>query len=59
MTRTTTPKKKSKRVEAPRITSDRLLRVLAANLAQASEPELITRLKAAADRLQAARKVAP
>jgi hypothetical protein len=58
----TTPKKKSQRVKAkaaPRDTSDRLLRVLEANLARASEPELITRLKAAAERLQAARRMAP
>jgi hypothetical protein len=56
----TTPKRESKRVE-PRITSDRLLRVLAANLARAGdrEPELIARLKAAAERLQAARRIAP
>jgi hypothetical protein len=55
----TTPKKKSQRVAAPRDTSDRLLRVLEANLARASEPELITRLKAAAERIQAARRMAP
>jgi hypothetical protein len=60
----TTPKKDSKRVEVkatPRITSDRLLRALAANLARAGnrEPELVERLKAAADRLATARRAAP
>jgi hypothetical protein len=57
----TTPKKES-HVEAkaaPRITSDRLLHALTANLSQASEPELIARLKAAAERLAAARRAAP
>jgi hypothetical protein len=62
---TRTPsKKESQRVEAkaaPHTTSDRLLSALAANLARASdrEPELIARLKAAAERLKAARRVAP
>lgn len=62
MTRTT-PKKESKRVEvkAPRITPDRLTRVLAANIARAGtrEPELLARLKAAAERLQQARRQYP
>lgn len=63
MTRTT-PKTESQRVEvkaAPHITSDRLLHALAANIARVGdrEPELIARLKAAAERLQAARRAAP
>jgi hypothetical protein len=61
MTRRPAPKE-SQRVEAaPRVTSDRLLKALAANLARAGdhEPELIERLKAAAERLATARRVAP
>jgi hypothetical protein len=56
------PKKDSKHIEAkaaPQITTDKLLRALVASLSQATEPELVSRLKAAAERLAAARKAAP
>jgi hypothetical protein len=38
---------------------DRLVAALLKNLAPASEPELIERLRAAIDRIQAARRAAP
>jgi hypothetical protein len=61
MTRTPPKKERVEAKAAPHVTTDKLLRALAANLARAGdhEPELIARLKAAIERVQAARRTAP
>jgi DNA-binding MurR/RpiR family transcriptional regulator len=59
MTRTTTPIASTKTPKPVASDSDKLLAVMIANLARAKEPLLITRLKEAVERIQAARRRCP